>query len=224
MKEGTEPTSKNMNIRQRTEWKAVASLLSGFLAVPLSLLFELPGHWCTNTYLQNALLFTILAAAAICLGHFSRWHIQRNADRLKGRRTALAGLTLGYLLIFGRFAGFLPPTERVFPNYGAEAIANLQKITNAEAAYFSRRSEFGGLSDLIAAGLLDSTFGAPVSCYEFRVATSGQEYTATANPVREYTGRPAYYSAPDGVIRYSTRGVGGMGASEKSGQPVQSPR
>src|SRR5215813_5932344 len=112
----------------------------------------------------------------------------------------------------------------------SSAVANLRTINTAEVTYLSSAAgNFGAITDLVTAGLLDSRFGPPsrVSGYNFSIAASLSDYTATATPTSANSGRYAYFSTPDAVIRYSTAtsGCGGPGGNcfpaGMSGQPVQ---
>ena len=86
----------------------------------------------------------------------------------------------------------------------------------------------GTLPDLVTAGLLDSRFaGGTVGGFNFSVTASGLDYTASATPASANSGRFAYFTLPDAVIRYSTAttGCGGPGGNcfpaGMSGLPVQ---
>jgi prepilin-type N-terminal cleavage/methylation domain-containing protein len=100
------------------------------------------------------------------------------------------------------------------------AVANLRTINTAQVTYLSSAGgNYGAIADLTTAGLLDSRFSGTVSGYNYTVAVSGADYTASANPASSNTGRYGYYSTPDGVVRYST--VSGYAPSGSAGQPVQ---
>src|SRR5262245_61546136 len=109
------------------------------------------------------------------------------------------------------------------------AVSSLKAINTAQVAYLSTSSgKFGSLADLVTAGLLDSRFaGGPMSGYNFVVTASGSDYTATATPASANTGRFAYFTWPDAVVRYSsaTSGCGGPSGNcfppGMSGEPVQ---
>jgi prepilin-type N-terminal cleavage/methylation domain-containing protein len=109
------------------------------------------------------------------------------------------------------------------------AVSTLKAINTAEVTFLSTSGgKFGTLADLVTAGLLDSRFaGASVSGYIFVVTASGADYTANATPASANSGRFAYFTLPDAVIRYSTAtsGCGGPGGNcfptGMSGQPVQ---
>ena len=112
------------------------------------------------------------------------------------------------------------------------AVSNLRTINTAEVTYLSSAGgQFGGLADLVTAGLLDTRFNNAVtppgvSGYTFSVTANLQNYTATANPASSNSGRYAYFSWPDAVIKYQT--VSGCGSTtgdcfptNMSGMPVQ---
>jgi type IV pilus assembly protein PilA len=111
----------------------------------------------------------------------------------------------------------------------AAAVATLKAINTAEVTYLSSsRGNYATLPDLVAAGLLDSRFsGGTVSGYTFAVTASGLDYTATATPASANSGRFAYFTSPEAVIRYSvtTSGCGGPSGNcfptGQSGLPVQ---
>jgi prepilin-type N-terminal cleavage/methylation domain-containing protein len=111
----------------------------------------------------------------------------------------------------------------------SSAVANIRTINTAEVTYLSSAAgNYGSLPQLVTAGLLDSRFGTGiVSGYNFAVTASVGDYTATAMPVSPNSGRYAYYSLPDAVIRYQTTasGCGGPGGNcfptGFSDQPVQ---
>src|SRR5262245_10901020 len=88
----------------------------------------------------------------------------------------------------------------------AAAVATLKTINTTQVTYLSSSGgNYGTLADLVTAGLLDSRFsGASVSGYTFTVTASGSNYTVTAVPTSANSGRFAYYTLPDGVVRYST--------------------
>jgi type IV pilus assembly protein PilA len=90
------------------------------------------------------------------------------------------------------------------------AVSNLRTINTAEVTYLSSAGgSYGSLPELVTAGLLDTRFNtATVSGYSFAVAASGQDYTAMANPSSANSGRYAYFSLPDAVIRYQTGSTG----------------
>lgn len=100
------------------------------------------------------------------------------------------------------------------------AVANLRTINTAQVTYLSSSGgNYGAVTNLITAGLLDSRFNGTVSGYNFTITSSGADYTADANPASSNTGRYGYYSTPDGVVRYSTAST--LAPSGQAGNPVQ---
>ena len=99
------------------------------------------------------------------------------------------------------------------------AVAELRTINTAQITYLSSaQGNYGNISQLISAGLLDSRFNGVMSGYNFNIQTSGADYTATADPASASNGRYGYYSTPDAVIRYST--ASSLAPSGQSGNPV----
>src|SRR5919201_452639 len=65
----------------------------------------------------------------------------------------------------------------------SSAVAQVRTITTAEVTYLSSAGgNYGTISNLIAAGLIDSRFTNAVSGYSFTVTASGSDYTANAFP------------------------------------------
>ena len=102
------------------------------------------------------------------------------------------------------------------------AVANLRTLNTAEVQYLSNNmGQYGGIPELITAGLLDFRYAQSAAGYNFGITMSANylDYTATATATGANMGRFDYYTAPDYVIRYSTdptRAPSGM-----TGQPVQ---
>jgi type IV pilus assembly protein PilA len=87
------------------------------------------------------------------------------------------------------------------------AVSNLRLMNTAEVTYASNTNgQYGTVSDLVAAGLLDNRFAVIVSGYSFSVTTSANalDYTSYATARAVNDGKFDYYSKPDYVIRYST--------------------
>jgi type IV pilus assembly protein PilA len=86
------------------------------------------------------------------------------------------------------------------------AVANLRTIHTAEVTYLSSSGgTYGGIADLVTAGLLDSRFNAAaLGGYSYVVTAAPADYTATATPSATNNGRYGYFTTPDGVIRYQT--------------------
>ena len=102
------------------------------------------------------------------------------------------------------------------------AVANLRTLNTAEVQYLSTsQGQYGGIPELITAGLLDFRYSQSAAGYDFSINLSANylDYTANATATGANMGRFDYYTAPDYVIRYSTdptRAPAGM-----TGQPVQ---
>ena len=102
------------------------------------------------------------------------------------------------------------------------AVSNLRNMNTAQVSYSSNHiGAYGAVSDLVAAGLIDSRFSTTLSGYDFVVTLSGNalDYTATATARAQNDGRYDYYSSPDYVIRYSTNAS--RAPSGLSGLPVR---
>ena len=104
------------------------------------------------------------------------------------------------------------------------AVANIRTINTAEVTYLSSSGgNYGSMTDMVGTQLLDDTFlgglGAPKAGYVYTVVNSGADYTVSATPASSNTGRFAYYSRPDAVVRYST--IVGLAPAGKEGKSVQ---
>ena len=99
------------------------------------------------------------------------------------------------------------------------AVASIRTVTTAEITYLSSaQGNYGSMAQLIAAGLLDTGFNGTKSGYNYGIATTGLDYTITANPASTNNGRYGYYSVPDGVVRYSTDST--LAPLNAAGNPV----
>ena len=97
-------------------------------------------------------------------------------------------------------------------------VASLKAVNAAQALYLGTSGgNFGTIPQLLDAKALDSRFGGTYNGYTFTIATSGLEYTAEAIPVSG-SGRYAYYTTPDGVVRFST--VASLAPQGMAGSPV----
>jgi prepilin-type N-terminal cleavage/methylation domain-containing protein len=107
----------------------------------------------------------------------------------------------------------------------SSAVSQLRTINTAEVTYLSSNGgNYGGIPELITAGLLDTRFSGPVSGYSFTVTASGADYTANAMPTSTNSGRFGYFSLPDAVIRYASATAANCSPcfpSSQNGQPVQ---
>ena len=104
----------------------------------------------------------------------------------------------------------------------AAAVANLRTINTAEVTYLSSSGgNYGAVTDLIAAGLLDETFIGTKAGYKYTITldATSSVYTADALPVSPSTGRFGYYSFPDAVVRYST--IASLAPKGQAGHYVQ---
>ena len=104
-------------------------------------------------------------------------------------------------------------------------VANVRTINTAEVTYLSSAAgNYGAITDLITAGLIDSRFTSPVSGYSFTITATGADYTVNAVPTSTNSGRFGYYSLPDAVVRYQQTAVTNCSPcfpSGQSGAPVQ---
>lgn len=102
------------------------------------------------------------------------------------------------------------------------AVSGLRLMNTAEVTYASsHQGNYGQISDLVSAGLLDSRFQNIVSGYSFTIDVSADtlDYTATATVRTANEGRYDYYTRPDYIIRYSTDST--RAPTGLSGQPVR---
>lgn len=100
------------------------------------------------------------------------------------------------------------------------AVASTRTITTAQVMYLSSSGgNYGTISMLVGAGLLDSGFNATKGGYTYVVTSTGTDYTIFATPASTNNGRYGYYSTPDGVVRYST--VTTLAPTGQAGNPVQ---
>ena len=103
------------------------------------------------------------------------------------------------------------------------AVANIRTINTAEVTYLSSAAgNYGAIVDLVSAGLLDTRFNSTtsgVSGYSYGITTALGNYTATASAISPNNGRWAYFSGPDGVVRFTT--VTTLAPTGQAGLPVQ---
>jgi prepilin-type N-terminal cleavage/methylation domain-containing protein len=89
----------------------------------------------------------------------------------------------------------------------SHAVANLRTLNTSEVQYISgHQGQFGGLPELVTAGLLDDRYVIGSAGYNFSLTMSSNylDYTATAMAQGPNAGRYDYFTRPDYVIRYST--------------------
>ena len=87
------------------------------------------------------------------------------------------------------------------------AVANLRTLNTAEVQYISsHQGQYGGLPELVTAGLLDDRYISGSAGYNFdiEIASNFLDYTGKATAQGPNAGRYDYYTKPDYVIRYST--------------------
>src|SRR5215471_16181108 len=104
----------------------------------------------------------------------------------------------------------------------SHAVANLRTLNTAEVQYISsHQGAYGGLPELVTAGMLDSRYTAGSAGYNFAIDISATylDYTAVATAQGPNMGRFDYWTRPDYVIRYSTDPTRAPGG--RAGQPVQ---
>ena len=100
------------------------------------------------------------------------------------------------------------------------AVGMLRTINTAEVTYLSSSGgKYGSISDLVNAGLLATRVAGVVSGFSFSVITNSKDFVVAAVPVSPDAGMYAYFSTPDGVIRYSTFGF--LAPKGQTGNPVQ---
>jgi len=87
----------------------------------------------------------------------------------------------------------------------ASAVSNIRTVNIEEANYsLSTGGNFGTMSELVNAGMLDARFNGSISGYSLTITVSGPDYTVFGTPTSLNSGRYGYYSTPDSVIRYQT--------------------
>jgi hypothetical protein len=104
----------------------------------------------------------------------------------------------------------------------AAAVSTLRTINTAEVTFLaSSRGKFGSLSQMIEAQLLPSNFTGVVTGYRFGVlrVSDGSDFVLAAIPDASGVARYAYYTTPDGVVRYST--IDALTPSGQNGLPVR---
>ena len=104
----------------------------------------------------------------------------------------------------------------------AHAIANLRTLNTAEVQYISgHQGQYGGLPELVTAGLLDDRYTQGSAGYNFDIEISINflDYTATAIAQGPNAGRYDYFTRPDYTIRYSTDPT--RSPTGFSGEPVR---
>ena len=99
------------------------------------------------------------------------------------------------------------------------AVASVRTITTAEITYLSSSGgNYGTIAQLVSAGLIDAVFNGTKGGYNYSISTTGADYTISASPASANNGRWSYYSASDGVVRYSTQSA--QAPTGMAGNPV----
>jgi prepilin-type N-terminal cleavage/methylation domain-containing protein len=89
----------------------------------------------------------------------------------------------------------------------SHAVANLRTLNTGEVTYLSNhQGQYGGIPELITAGLLDFRYAQSSAGYNFDVqlTPNNLNYTASATAISANAGQFDYFTGPDYVIRYST--------------------
>jgi type IV pilus assembly protein PilA len=101
------------------------------------------------------------------------------------------------------------------------AVATLRVVNTAEVTYSSTAGNlYGGMPDLLAAALVDSSLSNTKSGYNYSITVSptGMDYTITATAASSVSGRYDYYTTPDYLIRYATDST--RAPAGQAGNPV----
>jgi hypothetical protein len=100
------------------------------------------------------------------------------------------------------------------------AVANLRTLNTAQVTFLSTSGgKYGDIDALVNAGLLDTRFLTTVSGYMFSIINQGGDYLAVGVPAKPNNGQFAFYTTPDGVVRYAT--ADGFAPADEAGKPVQ---
>ena len=100
------------------------------------------------------------------------------------------------------------------------AVAQLRTLNTALVTYLSaNQGRYGGIPDLIKAGLIDERFMGTVSGLNFSIVTAGSSYAAVAVPAAQGNTRYGYYATSDAIIRYVT--LESLAPPRQGGNPVQ---
>jgi hypothetical protein len=177
----------------------------------------------------------LLALLSIPLGHIALWRITRSARHIRGKPFAIAGLCLGYGLVFLLFSSPLSHHSRVATNESS-AIGTIRAINSAEAkiAGYGDNSRYAcSLSDLTATLRSDSSWDESSlkdfvntgtrAGYVYQLSCEdGLErgYSLIAAPEkRGNSGMRSFCSDRTGVIRYSN--TGDSKSCEQQGRPLE---
>jgi hypothetical protein len=150
-----------------------------------------------------SMLFLPFTILGLILSHWA----QRDLSKLNQRRSRqfIAALLMGYSVVPIMFlSASVEMTNHRGGSQESSAVAQLRTINTAEVTYLSsNQGSYGGIPELITAGLLDNRFTGSVSGYTFTVTASGTSYTAQAIPTSTNAGRYGYFALPDAVVRWA---------------------
>jgi type IV pilus assembly protein PilA len=210
---GSPPTPPESAAPQRTDGKAIASLILGFF------FFSLPA-----------------AIVAVILGHMSLSEIRKSAGSLKGEGLAIGGLVLGYmglatipLLIVAAIA--IPNLLRArIAGNESSAVSAIRILNTAEVSYTASHPSAGytcSLSDLrelidprLVSGARSGYVLALENCTAEAPGGPNVKYQLVAYPqTRNQTGGRAFCSDESRVIKFNTNGS--LQACLESGSALQ---
>src|SRR5262245_50251668 len=104
-------------------------------------------------------------------------------------------------------------------NYERAAISRVRTVNTAEVQYLKMYGRYGTLRELMAEKLLNTTFEDSDFPYRVGLMLVGRGYLVTAIPMVGSSGRWAFESQQDGVVRYSARTS--LAPRGLAGKPVQ---
>src|SRR5262249_50755164 len=123
--------------------------------------------------------------------------LARNNEDKAVFRLAKLSLSVSFIAILVMVLAAILMPRRDGGGYESAAVASIRTITTAEITYQSSAGNYGTLTDLISAGLLDTGFKGTKSGYNYDILTNGVDYTITGYPASTKNGRYGYYSVPD---------------------------
>jgi hypothetical protein len=177
----------------------------------------------------------LLALFSIPLGHIALWRITRSARQIRGKPFAIAGLCLGYGLVFLLYSSPLSHHSRVATNESS-AIGTIRTLNLAEAKFAGHgdNSRYAcSLSELTATLRSNSTWEesslddfvntGTQSGYVYQLSCevgSEKGYSLIAVPEKlGSSGMRSFCSDRTGVIRYSNNGE--SKPCEQQGKPLE---
>jgi hypothetical protein len=97
------------------------------------------------------------------------------------------------------------------------AFVNVQTIGRNELLYKLKTGQYGSMSDLISAGLVERSFATENGGYVFRIQSTPTSYVITAHPAHYGDwgkGRLSFYMANDEILRQGDHGGADATASD----------